>query len=400
MPDDAPGPDQLALGFVAALRLAGVPVSLDQSITYLQALRVLGFDELESVRLAGRATLVSSPADLERHDAVFDLYWTPDVAGDRARRAEPVPPPVEVVDDADGPDERTDDGAGVDPTGPRLPQVARTSPIEVLRAKDFSAYTDADWRDADRVLRDVRLIGTTRRARRRQPARHGHGRPDLGATLRRAHRHGGEITAIRTTRPRHRPRRVVLVLDISGSMQPYERGLLRVAQAAVVNGARGQVEVFTLGTRLTRITRELTQRDPEQALAAVAAAVPDLSGGTRLGATLRRFNDRWSGGLARGAVVVIVSDGWERGDPRQLAAEVARLQRVAHRLVWVNPLKATAGYEPLARGIAAALPHVDRFVSGHSLDAIDELAGVLAEATARARPGASHDRPRSAEAPR
>jgi uncharacterized protein with von Willebrand factor type A (vWA) domain len=277
---------------------------------------------------------------------------------------------------------------------------ASIHPIEVLRAKDFSAYTDADWRDADRVLRDVRLIGTTRRARRRQPARHGHGRPDLGATLRRAHRHGGEITAIRTTRPRHRPRRVVLVLDISGSMQPYERGLLRVAQAAVVNGARGQVEVFTLGTRLTRITRELTQRDPEQALAAVAAAVPDLSGGTRLGATLRRFNDRWSGGLARGAVVVIVSDGWERGDPRQLAAEVARLQRVAHRLVWVNPLKATAGYEPLARGIAAALPHVDRFVSGHSLDAIDELAGVLAEATARARPGASHDRPRSAEAPR
>jgi uncharacterized protein with von Willebrand factor type A (vWA) domain len=167
-------------------------------------------------------------------------------------------------------------------------------------------------------------------------------------------------------------------------MEPYARALLRFLHVAVVG--RGSVEAFALGTRLTRLTRELSSRDPDAALDAAAASVPDWSGGTRLGEGLRAFNDRWGvRGMARGAVVVIVSDGWDRGDPDVLGAEMARLARVAHRIVWVNPLKASPDYAPLARGMAAALPFVDDFVDGHSLTALEELVAVIARSD-RERP--------------
>jgi hypothetical protein len=168
----------------------------------------------------------------------------------------------------------------------------------------------------------------------------------------------------------------VLLLDVSGSMEPYARAFVRFLHAAVVS--RSRVEAFALGTRLTRITRELTSRDPDAAVRAAARRVVDWSGGTRLGAALRQFNDVWGvRGMARGAVVVIVSDGWDRGDPEVLAEQMARLARVAHRIVWVNPLKASPGYAPLAKGMAAALPHVHYFVEGHSLDALAELTRVI-----------------------
>jgi len=177
--------------------------------------------------------------------------------------------------------------------------------------------------------------------------------------------------------PSQRPRRVVLICDVSGSMEPYARALVRFLHAAVVG--RTQVEAFALGTRLTRITRELSSRDPDVAIAAAARRVVDWSGGTRIGDGLREFNDRWGvRGMARGAVVVILSDGWDRGAPEVLAEQMARLARVAHRVVWVNPLKATPEYAPLARGMAAALPHVDEFVEGHSLAALEDLVSVIA----------------------
>lgn len=160
-------------------------------------------------------------------------------------------------------------------------------------------------------------------------------------------------------------------------METYSRALVRFSHAAV--RARAKVEVFTLGTRLTRLTRELTSMDPDVALARAAAAVPDWSGGTRLGEGLREFNDAWgTKGMARGAVVVLLSDGWDRGEPEELAGEMARLSRVAHRIVWVNPLRASPGYEPIARGMAAALPYIDDFVDGHSVDALEHLVDVLA----------------------
>jgi len=183
----------------------------------------------------------------------------------------------------------------------------------------------------------------------------------------------------------------VLLCDVSGSMAPYARALLRFLHAAVTARGAGRVEAFALGTRLTRITRELSWRDPDAALADAADAVEDFSGGTRLGEGLKAFNDRWGvRGMARGAVVVILSDGWDRGDPGKLGAEMARLRRVAHRVVWVNPLKAAPGYAPLARGMAAALPYVDDFVEGHSLASLEQLAAVIGGRVSRGkRVGAS-----------
>ena len=167
-----------------------------------------------------------------------------------------------------------------------------------------------------------------------------------------------------------------MIADISGSMASYSRSLLRFAHAAVVG--RRQVEAFALGTRLTRLTRELGTRDPDRALERASESVEDWSGGTRLGEGLQQFNNEWgTKGTARGAIVVILSDGWDRGEPERLGSEMARLARVAHRIIWVNPLKASDGYAPLARGMAAALPYVDEFIEGHSLDSLERLSSIL-----------------------
>ena len=217
-------------------------------------------------------------------------------------------------------------------------------------------------------MSDLRLVGSPRASLRLQPTARATRRPDIRQTVRASMRAGGEPVRRHFREPTTRLRRLVLVLDVSGSMEPYARALLRFVHAAVAG--RQKVEAFALGTRLTRVTRELTSRDPDVALRAAGTRVTDWSGGTRLGAGLRTFNDEWGvRGLARNSIVVIMSDGWDRGDPDLLAEQMQRLQRVTHRLIWVNPLKVTPGYAPLARGMAAALPYVDRFVEGHSLAA-------------------------------
>ncbi|MGE3620270.1 MAG: VWA domain-containing protein [Acidimicrobiia bacterium] len=259
---------------------------------------------------------------------------------------------------------------------------ARWSAREVLRARDFATLTPSELAEVHRIVAGLRLTGGSRPSRRRRPVRGPRGAVDAARTARAALRTGGEPLRLARTGPSTRPRPLVLLCDVSGSMEPYARALVRFAQAAV--RARRRVEVFALGTRLTRLTRELSARDPDAALAAAAAAVADWAGGTRLGETLRAFNDEWGvRGTARGATVVVLSDGWDRGDPALLAEQMARLRRVAHRLVWVNPLKATEGYEPSARGMAAALPWLDEFVEGHSLAALEDLAEVLGGGPAR-----------------
>ncbi|RFU39266.1 VWA domain-containing protein, partial [Actinomadura logoneensis] len=202
--------------------------------------------------------------------------------------------------------------------------------------------------------------------------------------VREALRRGGEPAVLRHRAHRARPRRLVLLVDVSGSMSPYADALLRFAHACVRasagTAAAHRAEVFSVGTRLTRLTRELGRRDPDAAMRAVAGAVPDWSGGTRLGAELKEFLDRFGHrGLARGAVVVIASDGWERGDASLLAAQMERLARLAHRVVWANPHKARPGYAPLTAGMAAALPHLSAFTSGHSLAALEELARLIGD---------------------
>ncbi|MEM1331904.1 MAG: VWA domain-containing protein, partial [Actinomycetota bacterium] len=262
---------------------------------------------------------------------------------------------------------RSSDGAEDD-----LEVGLRWSSTELLRYKDFAAYDDDELLQATALMSRLRLIGSPRTSLRLGPSRQPTRRPDVRRTMRAAMRSGGEPVRRHHRRRRTRLRRLVLLVDVSGSMEPYARALIRFVHAAVVG--RQKVEAFALGTRLTRITRELGSRDPDIALSAAAERVVDWSGGTRLGDGLRRFNDDWGvRGLARGAIVVVLSDGWDRGDPEQLGEQMERLRRVTHRLIWVNPLKVTPGYAPLARGMAAALPHVDDFVEGHSIAALEEL---------------------------
>jgi uncharacterized protein with von Willebrand factor type A (vWA) domain len=325
---------------------------------------------------AGRATLLARPEDADVYDRAFESFW----AGRPA--AVSLPEPVERITLAiDSDDDDDDAGSAQRPERADGPLLAvRYSPTEVLRHKDFAAYSHEEFAEAKRLMADVRLAGALRRSRRlRRAIRPGGGaRPDVRRTVRHALRAGGEPVRRAWRGPGRTPRRVVLLCDVSGSMEPYARALARFLHAAVAG--RGRVEAFALGTRLTRMTRALSSRDPDRALADAARAVVDWGGGTRLGDGLRAFNDEWgTRGMARGAVVVILSDGWDRGEPEVLAEQMARLRRVAHKVVWVNPLKAAPGYAPLARGMAAALPYVDDFVAGHSLASLESLVKVIAQ---------------------
>lgn len=365
--------ETVAVAMVRTLRGLGVAAPPDATVAYAAALAEVGVARRSSAYWAGRATLVRRPEDVPAYDRAFAAVfegWAPS-------GGEAPPAPVESVTVLVDTDDEPPPGAAADDPvdGPTL--TLRWSDREVLRAKDFAHCTVTELDEAHRLMADLRLVGARRRSRRLRPTRRRHGPLDLAATTRRALRTGGEPLRTVHRRPGDRPRRIVLLCDVSGSMEAYARALVRFAHVAVVGRAR--VEVFTLGTRCTRITRELRSHDPDAALDAVAGVVDDWSGGTRLGEGLQTFNETWGlRGLARGAVVVILSDGWDRGDPTLLGEQTQRLQRVAHRLVWVNPLKASPGFAPLARGMAAALPHVDELVEGHSLASLEALAEVIA----------------------
>jgi uncharacterized protein len=365
--------ERIAVAFARVLRGSGVDVPVGRAVTYARALALTGVDRSSAVYWAGRTTLLGRPEDIGAYDRAFDAFWRRrfDVT---IESSAPVELTIVLETEEEGPP-----GAGEEPQeaeGPTL--VVRWSRQEVLRHKDFAAYTHAEFEEARRLMNDLRLHGAMRRSRRRRPSRKAEGRPDLRRTVRRSLRSGGEPIRRAFSEAGERPRRIVLICDVSGSMEPYSRALVRFLHAAVVG--RGRIEAFALGTRLTRITRELSSRDPDAALARAARSVPDWSGGTRLGEGLRAFNDQWGvRGMARGSVVVILSDGWDRGDPALLAEQMQRLQRVAYRTVWVNPLKASPGYAPLAAGMAAALPYVDEFVEGHSLDSLRKLAEVISQ---------------------
>jgi uncharacterized protein with von Willebrand factor type A (vWA) domain len=248
--------------------------------------------------------------------------------------------------------------------------LAAASAQERLRGERLDRLSPEELEQARRLIAALRLSPPLRRSRRAKRGRRGE-HVDVRATLRRSLRTGGDPVRVARRRRRLRPRRVVLLLDVSGSMEPYARALVALLQGAV-GGAHA--EAFAFATRLTRLTGALATRDPQAALDRALQAAPDWSGGTRIGEALRAFLDRHGRrGLARGAVVVILSDGWERDDPERLALQMARLRRLAHRIVWVNPRSAAAAYAPLAGGMAAALPYCDAFLSGHSVAALDEV---------------------------
>ncbi|SFK42890.1 vWA domain-containing protein [Geodermatophilus ruber] len=356
------------LGFARTLRHAGVAASPDRVEAMLAAVGALDVLDATAVYWAGRLTLCGSPDDLERYDAAFTAWF----GGEVPRRTRPMQeekPQLAAMAPLEA-------GSAAGEESEDVPDVAgRASPDEVLRHRDVAELTVAEREHLRRLFALLVPASPMRPSRRRRPD--AHGTVHASRTVRRALHDGGEVTRLLHRRARPRPRRVVLLIDVSGSMGPYADALLRFAHAAV-QAHPVATEVFTIGTRLTRVTREMRLRDPDRALAASGTAIPDWSGGTRLGEVLKAFLDRWGQrGTARGAVVVICSDGWERGGTEVLAEQMARLRRLAHAVVWVNPHKGREGYQPLTGGMQAALPSVDHFVAGHSMAAFEELAGVI-----------------------
>ncbi len=370
-PEPATAPERMAVAFAHVLRTAELDVPVGTVATFVEALGRVGIDDRDRVYWAGRTTLVRRPEDIELYDRAFAVFW---FAAEQIVKRPDTPIELTLAHDSDEEDDGGE-GDGDDEDG-QATLAVRWSANEVLSSKDFADCTNAEIEEIRRLMTQLKVASSRRRARRHRPTRRSSGRPDLRRTVRRAMRTGGDPARRLFTAPDDRPRRIVLLLDVSGSMEHYARALLRFAHVAIAG--RSQVEAFTFGTRLTRVTRELDSRDPDAAFRAATSAVADWSGGTRIGASLREFNDEWGvRGMARGSIVVVLSDGWDRGEPEVLGEQMARLSRVAHRVVWVNPLKHTDGYAPLARGMAAALPYVDDFVEGHSLDAVRELAALI-----------------------
>jgi uncharacterized protein with von Willebrand factor type A (vWA) domain len=346
-----------------------VAVPVDKVVQYVRAIEALGIDSRDPVYWAGRAALIHRQEDVGTYDRIFESFWR----GDPEWSDLPASSPQLSFDEESEDEVESPSNEGEPP--PRLALVSY-SDVDQLRRKDFAACTPEELEEISRLLRETH-VRATQRSRRMRGSRRDHGRHDTRATMRRTLRSGGEVLRLMHREPTTRPRRVVLLCDVSGSMEPYARALLRFLHVAVAGGAR--VEAFAVGTRLTRLTRQLSSRNADTALREAIERVLDWSGGTRLGEGIGSFNDRFGvPGMARGAIVVILSDGLDRGDPAVLAGEMARLHRVAHQTIWVNPLKASIGYEPLARGMVAALPYIDEFVEGHSAASLEALVGVIA----------------------
>lgn len=402
-PDEGAGLGaRTVVAFTDMLRRAGVEIATSSTVRFAEALGVTGFTRQRDVYWAGRATLVRRPEDLEAYDATFAAFWF-EIGGQGPQDALGHVPgsegPETVGTEPEVPDLGHEEGAGLHSSHHAAPSGApsdqpsedgtqtvtlRYSPAETLATKDFARLSDEELEEVHRLMARLGWVGPRRTTRRRRRTRHRGGILDIRSVMRDMSHTGGEPFVRRWLEPATRERRVVFVCDVSGSMAPYARMLLRFLHAAAAG--RGEVEAFTVGTRLTRVTRALDTHDPDAALAAVARAVPDWSGGTRIGAALGELNGRWaSRGLTRGAVVVILSDGWDCGDPALLAEQMARLSRLSRRIVWVNPLRATPGYEPLVRGMVAALPYVDHFVDGHSMESLEALADVLGRGDTRSR---------------
>jgi uncharacterized protein with von Willebrand factor type A (vWA) domain len=347
--------------FGRALREAGVLVGTGQVHDFCEAAALLPPEDLY---WAGRGTLVAKRDDIPVYDRVFRAFFGAEAPS--VGEAQP-----ETMEVRAGSSEETDEtGEGDEDVEP---ETLLASEIEVLKEKSFARCTDEELAQLAELMAQVRLAVPMRRSRRRQRAKSGS--PDLRRTIRRSFRTGGEPVERYFRERRLRRRRLVLFLDVSGSMASYSRALLVFAHAAMRADPRW--EAYCFGTRLTRLTRVLATSNPDDALEQAADEVFDWDGGTRIGESLKRFL-MTEPEIARGAVVIICSDGLEVGDPSLLASQMARLSRLAYRIIWLNPLKEDPAYEPLARGMAACLPYIDVFLSGHNLASLEALAAELA----------------------
>ena len=389
---------EVVAAFGQLLHAAGVPVTPERSGRFASTVTLARPATVDELYWAGRVTLLSGHDEIAVYDRVFDQVFrgVADVAdwrGQEPSALAPPPPTGRARPPEQGAAAPEHEGRGR--VAPRLPRPAAVPPDRergAAEASDLLAAASAEERLGHvdlAVLTDEELAtlrhtmaslrwATPRRVSRRT-VRHRRGRPlDLRATLRRARTTGGDPVRRTFRQPTERPRHLVLIADVSGSMEPYARAYLHLLHGAV---RAARADAFVFATRLTRLTRTLATSDPDLALRRATASAPDWSGGTRIGAALKTFtDDHGRRGMARGAIVVIVSDGWETGDAGVLGEQMARLARLAHRIVWVNPRSAGAAYQPLVAGMAAALPHVDAFVSGHSVAALDEVVAAIRHA--------------------
>jgi uncharacterized protein with von Willebrand factor type A (vWA) domain len=370
---------ELAASFTAALHDAGIAVGPDRTRSFARALTLLAPSTTCELRHCALATLVSDPEQIEPFDAVFrEVFGGPADRG--APRGQPGDPPRTLPNTVAGrvPGTRKDTVDGRDRDADAQPQKApvpfAASPLDRLAGRDFADLSAEELARLSEVMRTLVLRTPTRPSRRRRTAHHG-ARIDVRRTLSVSRRTGGYPLRLRRFVPRARPRDLIVLCDISGSMEPYARAMLQLLYCAA---RAAHAEVFTFATRLTRLTPVLRRAGPDDALARAGRVAPDWSGGTRIADCLAEFNERFGRrGMAHGAVVAIISDGWDTGAPADLATQMARLSRVAYRVVWVNPRTASPRYRPLVGGMAAALPYCDAVVSAHNLAALDDFTAVL-----------------------
>ncbi|MGD0082372.1 MAG: VWA domain-containing protein [Acidimicrobiales bacterium] len=383
---------ELAAGFSEALRRAGLTMSPEQAGRFARAITLAMPVTLTELYWTARVTLVSNREQIPVFDAVFGQVFRglADVAEHRGDQTSPSLPRTRSTELPRAPAGRRPvqrlTGSGSSSAGlsateqseSREVTIGVASSQERLAHQDFAHLEPDDLVELQRLFRSIRLALPLRLGRRSHRHRRGD-ELDLRATLRLSRQSAGDPLVLVRRSPRRVPRRLVVICDISGSMEPYALAYVHFLHAAASTAGLARAEVFTFATRLTRLTRALSDRDLSAALARAASAAPDWNGGTRIGEALKEFLDSHGRrGLARGAVVVIMSDGWERDAPELIGEQMARLRRLAHRIVWVNPRTSDPRYDPLVGGMAAALPHCDELVSGHSLAALDQLVGAIA----------------------
>ncbi|MEM7112648.1 MAG: VWA domain-containing protein [Chloroflexota bacterium] len=380
--------------FGRLLRALGLDVNPGRMIDLVEALNHVEIGRKPDFYFTVRSLLVHHKDDLPLFDLAFERFWKRPIQQDDLADIFQIHPPVEdqpetifipptLIDD-----EPSDDDAGVGEESDEIQEIIEVtqtySDRELLGKKDFAGLTFNEMRAIKQIMSEMEWELGMRRTRRQRP---GLGKTlDLRRSLRKNLRYGGEIMEWPRREPKFKPRPLILIADISGSMERYTRLLLHFLYSLAA-GLEQKVETFVFSTRLTRVTRQLRGRDVDKVLAEVAQAVPDWSGGTRIGEAVKHFNFRWGRRvLGKGAVVVLISDGWDRGDPQVLNEEMARLQRSCYRLVWLNPLLGSERYEPLTRGMQAALPYIDDFLPVHNLASLEDLAHHLAQLTAEKRP--------------
>jgi uncharacterized protein with von Willebrand factor type A (vWA) domain len=408
--------------FARLLRYMGIKVSPGHVLDFLNSLEYVGWNRRDDVKAAGRTLLISRHEDIPLYDEAFDAFWRAMDSGEghegmviadenapkeqARRRLAEAQQRDDLAREKEGEDRRGNKGR--DPGRKEVTEsseseqatsemdVVRTySAGELLQSKDFETFTADELAEARRVMQLMRLQVGQRVTRRKKPTQHG-AEIDMRRIIRNNMRYGGEIVDLTFREPKMKKRPLVLICDISGSMERYTRLLLQFVHT--LENSLDKVEAFVFGTRLTRITRLLRKKDIDDALDDVSKVVQDWGGGTRIGESLHHFNYEWSRRvLNQGAIVIVISDGWDRGEPELLRDAMSHLQRNCFRLIWLNPLLGTSGYQPLTRGMQAALPYCDDFLPANNLASLQALAKLLVEVQGR-RPSRRQGRDTEARA--